>query len=70
MLEIQPLQIKFSNQDEDGMKPLSNELEWNPSITYTIGNQHFVPYSKVSLPQGLLVGVACTIGLLSTMWLR
>ena len=26
-------------------------------MTDTIGNQHFVPYSEVSLTQGLLVGV-------------
>ena len=30
-------------------------LQWNPSITDTIGNQHFVPYSKVSLTHGLPV---------------
>ena len=24
------------------------EIQWNPSITDTIGNQHLVPYSKVS----------------------
>ena len=23
-------------------------LQWNPSTTDTIGNQHFVPYSEVS----------------------
>ena len=37
------------------MEHLSNELEWNLSITDTIGKQHFVPYSKVSLTQGLPV---------------
>ena len=30
-------------------------LQWNPSITDTIGHQHFVPYSEVSLAQGLPV---------------
>ena len=30
-------------------------IQWNPSITDTIGTQHFVRYSKVSLTQGLLV---------------
>ena len=28
-------------------------LQWNPSITDTIGSQQFVHYSKVSLTQGL-----------------
>ena len=28
---------------------MSLVLQWNPSITDTIGNQHFVPYSEVSL---------------------
>ena len=30
-------------------------VQWNLSITDTIGNQHFVPYSEVSLTQGLPV---------------
>ena len=30
-------------------------VQWNPSITDTIGTQHFIHYSKVSLTQGLLV---------------
>ena len=30
-------------------------IQWNPSISDTIGDQHFVPYSKVSLTQGLPV---------------
>ena len=53
---------------------LTQELQWNPSIMDTIGNQHFVPYSKVSLTQGLLVYFQkawyCVILLLSTTWLR
>ena len=53
---------------------MSLEIQWNPSITDTIGKQHFVPYSEVSLTQGLPVnfpvGVVCVIGLLSTTWLR
>ena len=44
-------------------------VQWNPSITDTIGNQQFVLYSEVSLTQGLLVGVVCVIELLSTTWL-
>ena len=28
------------------------EIQWNPSITDTIGTQYFVCYSKVSLTQG------------------
>jgi len=28
-------------------------IQWKPSIADTIWNQHFVPYSKVSLTQGL-----------------
>ena len=31
------------------------EAKWNLSITDTIGNQHFVPHSEVSLTQGLPV---------------
>ena len=30
-------------------------IQGNPSITDTIGNQHFIPYSEVSLAQGLPV---------------
>ena len=30
-------------------------IQWNPSITDTIGTQHFVSYSEVSLTQGLPV---------------
>ena len=33
----------------------TNSIQWNPSITDTIGNQHFVSYSEVSLTQRLLV---------------
>ena len=39
-------------------------IQWNPSITDTIGNQYFVPYNEVSLTQGLQdipVGVVCVI---------
>ena len=53
---------------------VSNKIQWNPSITDTIGNQHLVPYSEVSLTEGLLVYFRwawyCVIGLLSTTWLR
>ena len=49
-------------------------IQWNLSITDTIGNQHFVPYSEVSLTQGLPVYFRYTwyriIRLLSTTWLR
>ena len=31
------------------------ELQWNPSITDTFGDQHFVRYSEVSPSQGLSV---------------
>ena len=54
------------------VKQLSAQmLVWNPSITDTIGTQHFVHYSEVSLTQGLPVWLAwyCIIWLLSTMWL-
>jgi len=30
-------------------------IQWNRSLAATIGNQYFVPYSEVSLTQGLLV---------------
>ena len=30
-------------------------IQWNPSITDTFGDQHFVRYSKVSPTQGLTV---------------
>ena len=46
------------------------DIQWSPSVTDTIGNQNFVRNSEVSLTQGLPVGVACVIGLLSTTWLR
>ena len=32
-----------------------NDIQWNPSITDTFGDQHFVRYSEVSPTQGLLV---------------
>ena len=45
-------------------------LQWNPSITDTIKNQHFVPYSEVSLTQRLPVYFRwawfCVTELLST----
>ena len=31
----------------------SSGIQWNHSITDTIGNQYLVPYSEVSLTQGL-----------------
>ena len=34
---------------------IAEEIQWNPSITDTIGTQHFVRYSEVSLTQGLPV---------------
>ena len=30
-------------------------IQWNPSITDTVGDQNFVHYSEVSLTQGLPV---------------
>ena len=39
---------------------INMKLQWNPSIMDTSGNQHFVPYSKVSLSQAsdiFLVGI-------------
>ena len=42
----------------------------NLSKTDTIGNQNFIRNSEVFLTQGLPVGVACVIGLLSTTSLR
>ena len=30
-------------------------IQWNPSITDTLGTQNFVRYNEVSLSQGLLV---------------
>ena len=51
-------------------------IQWNPSIMDTIGNQHFVPYSEVSLTtcnsgaSGIFpVSMVSVIGLLSTTWL-
>ena len=43
-------------------------VQWNPSIMNTIGNQHFVPFSVVSL--NFPVDMYSIIGLLSTTWLR
>ena len=31
----------------------ADTLQWNPSIMDTVGEQHFVCYSEVSLTQGL-----------------
>jgi len=36
-------------------------IQWNHSIAATIGNQHFVPYSEVSLTQGLLGYISGTV---------
>ena len=33
----------------EGERRINNNLQWNLSIVDTIGNQHFVSYSKVSL---------------------
>ena len=41
------------------------DIQWNLSTIDTIGSQHFVPYSMVSLILGFLVGVVCI-----TTWLR
>ena len=35
-----------------------NRIQWNPSITDTFGDQHFVRYSKMSLTQGLPVYIS------------
>ena len=37
------------------VRPAVMYIQWNPSITDTIGDQHFVPYSEVSLTQALSV---------------
>ena len=47
-------------------------IQWNPSITDTVGDQNFVRYSEVSLTQGLPsgifpVGVVCVIAFLCCM---
>ena len=48
----------------------SNEVQWNPSITDTLGTQNFVCYNEVSPISGASdifpVGVVCVTGLLST----
>ena len=36
-------------------------VQWNPSIVDTIGNQHFFPYSEVSLTQGIPLYLVCCI---------
>ena len=54
MLESYPLLICIRIHN------INMKLQWNPSITDTSGNQHFVPYSKVSLTWAyviFLVGV-------------
>ena len=48
-------------------KSLLEQVQWKLSKTDTVGNQNFVRNSEVPLTQGLPVGVACVIGLLSTM---
>ena len=49
-------------------------LQWNTSITDTLGTQNFVRYNEVSPISGVSgifpVGVVCVTGLLSTTWLR
>ena len=44
---------KDVNSQEDAAK--AKYIQWNPSITDTFGDQHFVRYSKVSSTQGLPV---------------
>ena len=34
---------------------VTNVIQWNPSITDTVGNQNFVRYTKVSQTQGVPV---------------
>ena len=45
--------LRTQHEMENGPSVQSLELQWNPSITDTIGNKHFVPCSEVSLTQGL-----------------
>ena len=39
----------------EGLSSSMRSVQWNPSITDTFGDQHFVCFSKVSPTQGLLV---------------
>ena len=45
--------LRTQHEMENGPSVQSLGLQWNPSITDTIGNKHFVPCSEVSLTQGL-----------------
>ena len=38
-----------------GDVPLNWDIQWNPSITDTLGTENFVRYNEVSLSQGLPV---------------
>ena len=42
---------------------INMKLQWNPSITDTSENQHFVPCSEVSLTQASGIFLVCIIGL-------
>ena len=42
-------------------------IQWNPCIADTIGNQHLVLYSEVSLTQGLLVYSVFQVGVVHVL---
>ena len=52
--------------------PLRLAIQWNLTVTDTIGNQNLVLYSVPNLGVSgiFLVGVVWIIGLLTTTWLR
>ena len=50
------LLVLCTRNNTDGNKlVIFSGIQWNPSIMDTIGTQHFVHYSEVSLTQGLPV---------------
>ena len=55
-----------SNHSMCSSKYVTIYIQWNPSVTDTVGDQNFVCYSELSLTQGLPsgifpVGVVCVI---------
>ena len=52
-------------------KSISHKLQWNPSTSDTIRNQHIVLYREVLGASDMFaVGMVCIIVQLSTTWLH
>ena len=55
------ISVRVRPQGPDYRCFATKDVQWNPSIADTTGEQHFVRYSEVSSTQGLPVGVVCVI---------